>query len=478
MFCVLPVFAGDTFLLFNLLRWIKQLGGCPGHTALIVADANLPWHHAQTAVALATESFDAVQFITNGQAVDGWIPGSNSLWLAAAKHCSVHDIDGWLWLEPDAVPLKPGWLDVLDCAYQETVSDILAGCYPGNLPSVPPVMMTGIAVYPNTAIAFYRDVVEAFDVQLSRTAIDYVQPTNLIQQFWGVPGLPPTFRDTLTGAPRHAFTLDKLDPQAVVFHRNKDGTLIELLRAKAGIATPPPLMVVLPVCIKDADLLFKCLNWMVELDGQNQFDCLLSYDPSLGPVWLDRLRAAARRAFRTVHEFTYPRPVRETWPDACNVTFRASAQHMQAALHRPWLWFEADCVPLKPDWLPALALEYQNCGQPVMGPVIPEVGHMNGTALYPADFANLSPRAMSAVDVAWDTSMTADIVGKVHDCSRLFCHRWGMVNDALHPSQGPAPHFASTLAVDQWIPPEAVIFHRSKDGSLIDQLRAKKRAQP
>jgi hypothetical protein len=216
---------------------------------------------------------------------------------------------------------------------------------------------------------------------------------------------------------------------------------------------------------------------MVELDVQNPFDCLISSDPSLGPVWLLRLRDAAQHAFRKVYEFTYPRPIHETWPDACNVTFSSTAQHIQAELHRPWLWFEADCVPVKPNWLPSLWLEYQNCGQPVMGPVIPEAGHMNGTAIYPANFANLSPRAMCASDVSWDTSMTPDLVGRTHDCSRIFCHRWGMVNGTLHPSQGPPAHFSTPGSVDLWIPPDAVLFHRCKDGSLIDQLRAKKQAQ-
>lgn len=476
MLCVLPVFAGDTFLLFNLLRWIKQLGGCPGHSALIVANANLSWPHAKTIVDLAGESFDHTKFITNGQSVAGWIPGSNSLWLAAAKHCSEQNIDGWLWLEPDAVPLKPGWLDALDQAYAGTVSDFLARRYSCSRWDCPVKMMTGIAIYPDTAIAFYQPVAEAFDVQLSRRAIDDVEDTPLIQQFWGQSGLPPTFRDTKNGAPRHAFTLADLDPRAVIFHRDKSGTLIELLRAQADLPLAPPLLVALPVCVKDAHLLVKCLDWMVELDGRNQFDCLISYDPSLGPVWLARVRDSAQRAFRTVHEFMYPQPAREVWPDACNMTFQSTAHHIQAAHHRPWLWFEADCVPLKPDWLPALWLEYRNCGQPVMGPVIPDAGHMNGTALYPANFANLSPRAMSASDTAWDTSMTYDLVGKTHDCSRLFCHRWGVVDGKLHPSQGPAPHFSSTIAVEQWIPPDAVLFHRCKDSSLIDQLRAKKRA--
>jgi hypothetical protein len=234
-------------------------------------------------------------------------------------------------------------------------------------------------------------------------------------------------------------------------------------------------LVVLPVCSKDSDLMLKCLGWIAQLDGQNPFDCLIAHDSTLGPVRLAPLRAAASRAFRTVQEFTYPRPVRESHPDAANHAFACTARHIAQVLHRPWLWFEADCVPLKPNWLPTLDLEYRNCGQPVMGPGVPDLGHFNGTSIYPADFPALSPRAMSVpLGQAFDTYMTPDLVNRSHDCSRLWCHAWGLVDGRLHPHTGPAPHFSSTLCVDQWLPPDAVIFHRCKDGSLIDQLRAKK----
>lgn len=250
--------------------------------------------------------------------------------------------------------------------------------------------------------------------------------------------------------------------------------MIDLLRAKAGIELAPKFIVTLPICSKDAELLLKCLDWMVALDNQNQFECLLSYDNSVGGVLLQRLRHAAGRAFRVVHEFEYPRPPREYWPDACNFAFQSTANHIQAKHGRPWLWFEADCVPLVPNWLDTLWLEYQHCGQPIMGPVIEGVGHMNGTAIYPANFPQISPRAMCAGGLAWDTQMTYDLVGKVHDCSRLWCHRWGMVDGQLHLTTGPAPHFSSPQAVEQWIPKGAVLFHRCKDASLIDQLRARK----
>ena len=477
MTCVLPVFAGDVFLLFNLLTWIKQLGGCRGHDALIVADAATPFNHCLTAAKLAADSFDSVQIITNGTSVPGWVPGSNSLFFAACEYCRNNPAPHWLWLEPDCVPLKPGWLDALNQAYLDSRKPFMAAHYPCSQAGLPSTMITGIGVYPGSTAAFYAIGPQAFDIQLSRTLrLADVEDTKLIQHFWGLPGLPPTFRADPAYAPLHAFTLDKLDPRAVLFHRQKDGTLLDLLRRRAGIVPPPPLVVVLPVCPKDVDLMIKCLEWAIVLDGRNQFDCLIAHDPSLNGTALDRIRSVAARAFKQVLEFSYPRPPRETWPDACNIAFQSTAQHMQAVHHRPWLWFEADCVPLKPDWLPMLWQEYQFAGQPIMGPVIEGCGHMNGTGIYPANFATLSPRAMSAGELAWDTSMTPDLVGKTHDCSRLWCHRWGNVNGQLHQSQGPPPHFPNVESVRLWIPPEAVLFHRCKDGSLIDQLRAKKRA--
>ena len=477
--CVFPVCRADIFLLFNLLKWIHQLGDCHGHRAIIVADAGLDWDYCVQAITLAEQSFDHAQLVTNPEPVAGWIPGSNSLFRAAATYCQTQRIPRWLWLEPDAVPLKPGWLDALDKAATENQARYLACVYLCGQGNLPQTMMSGIAVYPANTLDDLPpgNDREAFDVQLSRNVTEHAgKHTPLIQNFWGQLGLPPTFRLTKRPAdPKHFFTLDKLSPDAVLFHRSKDGTLIDLLRKNLGVPgdlAVKKLLVVLPVCLKDVDLLLKCLAWMTELDGQNQFPCLISHDTSLGSGWLYKITEAAKRAFSEVHENVYPRPFRETWPDACNVAFQSAARNAQTVHNRPWLFHEADCVPLKPNWLDSLWLEYQHCGKPIMGPVIQGAGHMNGTAIYPANFPTVSPDAMNASNSAWDTAMTADIVGQVHDCSRLFCHRWGMVNGSLHPSQGPAAHFSSPLSVQQWLPPDAVLFHRCKDGSLIDQLRA------
>jgi hypothetical protein len=407
--------------------------------------------------------------------VPGWVPGSNSLWLTAAHHAQASNVNGWLWLEPDAVPLRKGWLDELERAYTNSGKEFVGCIYPCKQPGFPATMISGIGLYPEDAAIWYPNTSEAFDVQFSRILNAHSGHTDLIQHFWGPRrDLPPTFRITKKNAPIHAFTLEKLDPDAVIFHRQKSGTLIDLLRARAGMVAPVPLLVVLPACSKDAALMLKLLAWISELDGQNPFDCLLSYDSTVEGIALVQLRQAAGNAFRSVLEFSYNRPAREAPPDGPAHAFAATAQYIHSHLHRPWVWLEADCVPLKADWLPTLWLEYQNCGCPVMGPVIKAMGHVNGSpTFYPGNLPELSPRSVNVPHgQAWDTHMTGDLIGKVHDSARLCQHAWGIGADGMPSEHTGSPlQFSSPLAVKQWIRPEAVIFHRDKNFGLVDQLR-------
>ncbi len=67
-------------------------------------------------------------------------------------------------------------------------------------------------------------------------------------------------------------------PEAVVFHRNKDGSLIELLRRNMKLSAPGNFIVVLPFCNLDALQLLKNLDWMKRLGTPKSHDCLLSVD--------------------------------------------------------------------------------------------------------------------------------------------------------------------------------------------------------
>lgn len=222
-------------------------------------------------------------------------------------------------------------------------------------------------------------------------------------------------------------------------------------------------------------MLLKNLQWMKDLDGCQPFDALLSQDPDTNRILAGQVMDAARAAFRHVDLFVYDRVPMPRWPFGPNWAFQSTAWHMHERVGRSWFWCEADCVPLRAGWLPDWFQEYGRASKPFMGAVVEGRGHMNGTAIYPPDLPEISPAAMNATDVAWDWVMRQDTIALTHH-SRLLQHCWGIANDRPHPYDGQPASFNSQAHVDRWIRPGAVLFHRSKDGTLIDRLRERKAA--
>jgi len=234
-------------------------------------------------------------------------------------------------------------------------------------------------------------------------------------------------------------------------------------------------VVVINGCDHDASMEIKKQEWIAELDGCKRHDALLSLDRRMNRTIAGQLRAAVARNFHTIQIMEYTPPLHGPWPIAANFAFQESAWYMFDD-GRAWFWMESDCVPLKPRWLEALSDEYWKCGKPLMGSIVSGRGHLNGTAIYPANFPVLSPKAMTASHVAWDWEMTGEIIHLAHN-SRQMCHCWGIVNGQPSPYEGPAASFSAQEQVDRWVPPEAATFHRSKDGTLIARLRERRKGR-
>lgn len=243
MLCVFPFHAGDVKLLANLLTWIRQLGTPKNHSTLLMADAGVDWNEVLKLKQLASESFTSVAVIANLTSVVGWPQGPNDLFLNAAVYAQFHNVGAWLFMETDAVPLRASWLDDLTAEYERLKTLFMGHIYAVSQPNLPAKCMSGVAVYPvNT-----RSLLDAhispgmgvgFDVAMTPTVLKHGAHTELIQHFWGQPNLPPTFVSSKSGAPSNAFTLEMISPHARIFHRNKDGTLIKLLRERMGLRVP------------------------------------------------------------------------------------------------------------------------------------------------------------------------------------------------------------------------------------------------
>lgn len=241
MLVALPVYQRDINLALNLLNWIQQLGGCPAHESVIVADAATPAGLCLQLRQAALRCFHSTEIITNPQSVLGWPQGPNSLWLAAANYAK-HKREPFLFLETDAIPLMPNWLDQIAIHYRAKGARYLGRLVPCQTPGMPVQHFTGVGVYPDTAYDELASMIRgspntAFDLSTAGYLAPIATDSELIQHLWGEKNNAPKFASR--GIPgTSTFGLDYLHPKAVIFHRNKDHSLIRMLRLAYGVTDP------------------------------------------------------------------------------------------------------------------------------------------------------------------------------------------------------------------------------------------------
>jgi GT2 family glycosyltransferase len=247
MLTVFPFYQGDTDRMIHLLEWILDLGGCKNHDALLVADAGTDWQRCMEIKKLCEKSFRDVRLITNAESVHGWIDGPKSLFLAGAKYAQRNNVS-FLQMETDAIPLVSGWLDKIEQAWTERTR-AMGHVYKCNQPGLPLVMLSGIAVYSPDILSpeVEKKILEGahWDVVLSRIlAPDDSDHTTLIHHMWGEHDNPPTFvRHKTDYSSKQPFLLSDIPKSAAIWHRNKDGTLINLLREKMGLKAKEPVSI-------------------------------------------------------------------------------------------------------------------------------------------------------------------------------------------------------------------------------------------
>lgn len=227
------------------------------------------------------------------------------------------------------------------------------------------------------------------------------------------------------------------------------------------------IIVVFPFCHKDAMRLLKNLEWQAEL-GTSWPMCVLSHDASVGPDSVSAIINAASKCFGKVDTVRYPSPSNGDWPP--NHAFRETAVRL-STYNRPWLWFEADMVPLVSDWMPRINDAYNRCGKKFFGPRVATLGHWNGTCVYPSDTPSIIPNGIRDRHTAWDVAMRTEMENHAADGGTTIQHAWTMTSERLLPvGGGHEPRFTKRDDL-RLLYPSAVLFHRNKDLSLIDRLR-------
>lgn len=229
------------------------------------------------------------------------------------------------------------------------------------------------------------------------------------------------------------------------------------------------IVVCLPVSSPDYHLAMKLLRWCIALRKKETelYDLMVVCAASLpknNVMQLEELCATTPRFIvRQVLE-VYEHP-ELGYASCANHLFRSTLEMAEKEYPgRPPLWMEADCTPIRSGWVKEIDEEYAACGKPIMGDFHPsgEHSHITGNSVYPHDwrirvpsFARLpQPRP----EQGWDTLCSFE--------SLPISHRSCRIQQIFQP---PAIHekFMAMLH------PETALFHRVKDGSMIDLLCAR-----
>lgn len=238
MLCAIPFWSGDVESVRILLNWINRLGGCRNHETVLVADAGVGWHDVMDLVNLAEDSFSSVEVIAADDSQIGWPQGPNWLFRTAAKYAKERG-ESFFLLEPDAVPLKPGWLDQLEIEYAASGKPFMGALLDCEQPGLPSRYLAGVACYPSNAIDIIGPALDerphiAWDISSAEAIMPQAANSPHIQHFWGNHRQSPVFvSHRAHNGPANLMTQGDIWKDALVFHRNKDGSLIRMLGGEA-----------------------------------------------------------------------------------------------------------------------------------------------------------------------------------------------------------------------------------------------------
>jgi hypothetical protein len=468
----------DEAIAVSTLEWAITLDGRLPYDAILSVGDGVdaePIHRAMEKL------FRSVTEI-NSYAPNTWPQGKNLSFQNLVRYLDTkRSAESFFWWEPDAIPLKKGWLAEIERehiaggkAFTGFVHDALksmecVGVYPPNFMEFSPTngMLCRAAPWDRCA---------------AQEIVGHVHRINHLMQFvHDVDGLVPTFENG---------DLSLIRKDAVLFHKNKNGSLVEQLskgKIKRWVRKfftaeaqrrreVEPIVVVFAPCARDIDQAIHHAKWLRKLGRRYPHQAIVATDPECPNDKASALVAVLLECFQGISRFVYPTPTNKSYPAVANFAFARVAE-MMASQSAPWFWFESDTVVLKADWLEVLQKEYEAGGKPFMGPVVKETGfgHANGSCVYPPDTVQRIPKALRQTSVAWDYAMRDEVNGDCHDASGIIQHIWGLVDgpSGRAPSQTngkrPPEKFTRELA-RKILLPSAVLVHRVKDTSLVEIL--------
>lgn len=239
----------------KLLGWMQELGPYPSHELLLFRERK------STPIQDAGKGFGKFTEQVFDDPYRKWPISTTNAFATAARYvehtCKEQQ---FLWLEPDVVPMRKGWLDELEAEYKRTPKKPFLGAMVPGIGGTPD-HMSGVAIWPGemtkyAGLALMLDEDAPFDI----TACEIIYPqahfTDKIQHIWDRPA------KNLTGEER----MTQITSECVLFHGDKSGALIDYLRAGKPTVQQeaPPLQRIPAEGERAGDLVFKNGGWRKE----------------------------------------------------------------------------------------------------------------------------------------------------------------------------------------------------------------------
>lgn len=212
MLVAFSCYAGNLSLAVHTLAHAFKLDGRVDYEFLLVHCENVDPAPVAEILGQYAKAFTAVKY----EPATGWPLGKNFAWQSAARWMfEKRRNTPWLWLEPDAVPLKKGWLDDIKAEY----AGAILACRNNS------GFFDGVAVYPGDVLERSISAMlcrsAPFDQVAGKEFGPFITHSKTIKSVWDINGIPPSFQSRESAL--------RFTAGASLFHRCKDGSLADCL---------------------------------------------------------------------------------------------------------------------------------------------------------------------------------------------------------------------------------------------------------
>lgn len=211
----------DHELALKQAKWINRLGGASSHPCCVVFN-HMAKEYSEPIIKELKEAFLMMDvLIVSDNVEQKWPFAPNHMFQRFNKDYIQNREEPYLWMEPDAIPLTKEWLNTIELEFKACrkpfMGDYVNVVVDGKQV---PEHMSGVAVYRQidfNAPSYITASNIAWDVVAARDILPKFHATKLIQHEWR----PETFKDKAA--------LSRIRKGAVIYHQNKDGSLIDIL---------------------------------------------------------------------------------------------------------------------------------------------------------------------------------------------------------------------------------------------------------